>query len=301
MRTVNLSLSRSVSQRVSLFANAFTDMDNHDDRGVYFSVNINLDRNITAQATVTRDDGHLGFTQQVNGLSGQRQGDVGWGVANTVYDGGPDQSSAYLSWRTSAAQLRAQVYQYGGSTSSNLSVEGSLVAAGGGVFAADQIGNAYAIITNAGPGAEIMQGGVLIGQANSNGRALLPNITPYYEQHVYLDPSTLADGWVPAVTDRVAIAGFRQGTIVDFGAKLVHAAVVVLVGKDGKSIAPGYTVRLQGGDSFVVGYDGEVYVSGLSAHNQISVDFGSAGTCSASFGYDMKGPAQPKIGPIKCQ
>ncbi|OOG53715.1 fimbria/pilus outer membrane usher protein [Rhodanobacter sp. C03] len=301
MRTVNLSLSRSLSKRVSLFANAFTDLDNHDDRGVYLSVNINLDHNITAQATVTSDDGHIGFTQQVNGLAGQKQGDVGWGVSNTVYADAPDQGGAYLSWRTPEAQLRAQVYQYGSSISTNLSAEGSLVAAGGGVFAADQIGNAYAIVTNAGPGAEVMQGGVLIGQANSSGRALLPNITPYYEQHVYLDPSTLADGWVPAVTERVAIAGYRQGTIIDFGAKLVHGAVLILRGRDGKPIAPGYTAQLQGGESFVVGYDGEAYVSGLKPHNRISVDLGPAGTCSASFDYDMKGPAQPQIGPLTCQ
>ncbi|WP_158882738.1 fimbria/pilus outer membrane usher protein [Rhodanobacter sp. L36] len=300
LRTVNLALSRSLSRRVSLFANAFTDVDNHDDRGAYLSVNITLDRNITAQATVTSDDGHMGLSQQVNGLSGQRQGDVGWGVANATYADAPDQSSAYVNWRTPQAQLRAQVYQYGNSTSSNLSVEGSLVAAGGGLFAADQIGNAYAIVTNAGPGAEVMQGGVLIGQANSNGRALLPNITPYYEQHVYLDPSTMADGWVPAVTERVAVAGFRQGTIVDFGAKLVHAAVLVLRGKDGKLLGPGYTAHLEGGDNFVVGYDGEVYVSGLTAHNRVTVDFGSAGSCAANFDYDMKSPAQAKIGPLTC-
>jgi outer membrane usher protein len=39
----------------------------------------------------------------------------------------------------------------------------------------------------------------------------------------------------------------------------------------------------------------------LNAHNRITVDFGSAGTCSANFDYDMKGPAQPQIGPLTCQ
>lgn len=301
LRTVNMSLSRALTHRVSVFANAYTDLDNHADRGVYLSVSINLDHNITTQSTVTSNNGHMGYTQQVNGLAGQRQGDVGWGVATSYYADAPNQGDAYLSWRTNYAQLRGDVYQYGSSTRTDLSAEGSVVIAGGGVFAAPQIGNAYAIVTNAGPGAEVMQGGVLIGQANSSGRLFLPDITPYYEQHVYLDPSTLADGWQPAVTEQVAVAGYRQGTIIDFGAKRIHDAVLTLRGKDGKPIAPGYTVQLEGGESAPVGYDGQVYFQELKAHNRISIDLGVAGTCTASFDYDVNGKPQQQIGPLTCQ
>jgi outer membrane usher protein len=300
IRTANLSLSRSLTRQVSLFANAYTDVDNHSDHGFYLSVNINLGSNLTAEASVTSDNGRTGYTQQVNGLAGRQQGDVGWGVSNTFYNGAPDQRDAYISYRAPQAQLRAQVYQYDGTTRTDLSAEGSLVAAGGGIFAANRIGNAYAIVTNAGPDAEVLQGGMRIGQADSNGRALLPDLTPYYEQHVYIDPSTLPDGWEPAVTERVAVAGYRQGTVVDFGAQLVHGAVLILHGRDGKAIAPGYTAQLEGGESDVVGYDGQVYVRGLKAHNRLSVDLGPAGTCTASFDYDMKGPAQPQIGPLTC-
>jgi outer membrane usher protein len=301
LRTVNMSLSRSLTRRVSVFANAYTDLDNHADRGVYLSLSVNLDHNITTQSTITSTDGHMGYTEQVNGLAGQRQGDVGWGVATTYNADGPNQGDAYLSWRTNYAQLRGDVYQYGSSTRSDLSMEGSLVAAGGGIFAAPQIGNAYAIVTNAGPGAEVMQGGVLIGQANSSGRLFLPDVTPYYEQHVYLDPSTLADGWQPAVTERVAVAGYRQGTMIDFGAKRIHDAVLTLLGKDGKPVAPGYVVQLEGGDSAPVGYDGQVYFQELKAHNRISIDLGAAGTCAATFDYDVNGKPQQQIGPLTCQ
>jgi outer membrane usher protein len=222
-------------------------------------------------------------------------------VSNTFNADSPNQRGGYLNWRTNYAQLRADVYQYGSSTYGDVSAEGSLVIAGGGVFAADRIGNAYAIVTHAGPGAEVMQGGVLIGQANSHGRLLLPDITPYYEQHVYLDPSTLADGWAPEVTERVAIAGYRQGTILDFGAKRIHDAVVILHGKNGKPIAPGYLAQLYGGESATVGYDGQVYLSELKAHNRLSVDMGSAGTCTVSFDFNVDGPPQQQIGPLTCQ
>lgn len=302
MRTANLSLSRSITRRVSLFANAYSDLGAKGDRGVLLSVNVDFGHDINAEASVSHSDGRTGFTQQVTGLSGQRQGDLGWGLSNTFYDDAPDQRGGYLSYRAPQALLRAEAYQYGDSTRTQLSAEGSLVAAGGGVFAANRIGNAYAIVTNAGPDAEVMQGGVRMGHTNDGGRALLPDITPYYEQHIYIDPATLPDGWEPAATERVAVAGYRQGAIVDFGAALVHGAVLVLRGKDGKPIAPGYTVHLDGGsEDAVLGYDGQVYVQGLAAHNRVRVDLGSAGSCTAYFDYDAKGPAQPTIGPLTCQ
>jgi outer membrane usher protein len=140
-----------------------------------------------------------------------------------------------------------------------------------------------------------------MGRTDRNGRALLPNLAPYYEQHIYIDPATLPDGWEPAETERVAVAGYRQGAIVDFGARLVHGAVLVLHRKDGTPVAPGYVAQLEGGEDAIVGYDGQIYVRGLAAHNRIRVDFGSAGTCAADFDYDVEGPAQPLIGPLTCQ
>lgn len=301
VRTANLSISRSLSQRISLFANAYSDLSHSGQHGFYLTLNIALDGNINASTSINRDSGRTSYNQRVSGITGQRQGEVGWGLSNTIYEGGNDLRNAYVSYRAAQALLRARVDQYGSSTRTELQAEGSVVMGGGGVFAANKIGDAYAIVTNAGPNVEVLQGGVKMGRTDQNGRALLPNLRPYYEQHVFIDPATLPDGWEPEVTERIATAGYRQGAVVDFGTKVVHGAVLILYGKDGKPLPAGYSAHLEGGESSIVGYDGQLYVRGLLKHNRVTVDLGPGGHCATDFAYDPRGSVQPQIGPLVCE
>lgn len=300
IRTASLSFARGLTTRISLFASGYADLDNRDHYGAYLTLSFSLDGNLQASTSVNRNSGRTSYVQQLSGTTGPRQGDFGWGVANTFTEGGNDLRNAYVSYRTPQTLLHARIDQYGSSTRTELQAEGSLLAAGGGVFAANRIGDAYAIVTNAGPDVEVMQGGVKMGRTSGSGRALLPNLQPYYEHRLFIDPATLPDGWEPEFTERAAAAGYRQGVIVDFGTKVVHGAELILHDKDGKPIAPGYVAQLEEGEASVVGYDGRVYIRGLDERNRVTVDLGPAGSCSVDFTYELRGPAQPQIGPLTC-
>ena len=87
-----------------------------------------------------------------------------------------------------------------------------------------------------------------------------------------------------------------------FGIEPVRAASVVLADANGKPLAVGSTVRLQGAPAAaaaVVGYDGMVYLEGLGAHNVLEVDTPD-GACRARFDYDGDGRRIPVIGPVAC-
>lgn len=300
-RTANLSASKGLSRRVSLFASAYADLDRGNRHGVYLTLNIVLDGNLNVSASAQQDNGRTRYTQQVTEANGARQGDVGWGLSNTMSEGADDLRSGYITYRARQAQLSARIDQYGSATRTRLEAEGTLLAAGGGVFAANRIGEAYAIVTNAGPNAEVLQGGVRMGRTDGSGRALLPNLRPYYEQKIFIDPATLPDGWEPAVTERSAVAGYRQGTLVDFGARIVHGAELILHDSAGKPLPAGHLAQLEGGETGVIGYGGLLYLRGLGSRNRVTVDLGMAGMCSVDFNYDPAGPAQPRIGPLPCQ
>jgi outer membrane usher protein len=299
-RIGSISLSRSLTNRISLYTNGYLDLNRTRSYGAYATLNVQWGA-IGVSATANRDNGRNGYTFQAISSTGQRQGDVGWGLIDQENQGGDARRSAYVSWRTGLAQLRADVDQSGSRWRGSVQAEGALVAAGGGVFAADRIGSGFAIVKNAGPGVEVLQGGARMGKTNRAGSMLLPDIIPYYEQQIYLDPADLPDGWEPDATERTAVTAYRQGTVVDFGAKIVRGAVLVVHGKDGKPIPPGYTVQLVGGESGLVGYDGQTYLRGLNATNRISIDLGPDGVCTATFAYDLKGAPQPQIGPLTCR
>lgn len=300
-QVVNLSLSQGISQRVSLYATAYTDLNHRDRRGAYLTLNISLDNNINAAISAQRNNNRTSYSQQISGTSGSRQGDFGWGLSNTFSRGADGLLSGHLSYNARQARLLAYVEQSGHSTRTRLEAEGAVLAAGGGLFMSNRIGDAYAIITNAGPDTEVIQGGVNMGRTDSGGRALLPRLPPYYAQQIFIDPTTLPDGWELAATERIAMAGYRQGAIVDFGAKVIHGAVLILHDKSGKPLPPGFIAQLENGEPGVTGYDGQLYLRGLGRHNRVVVDLGVNGSCSAYFDYDPNGQAQPLIGPLLCQ
>ncbi|MFT3762900.1 MAG: fimbria/pilus outer membrane usher protein [Pseudoxanthomonas sp.] len=299
-RTANLSLSRGLSRRVSVFANGYKSLGGDHDSGVYVMFNVNLGLNTQASVGLQNSNGQARYTQQVSSNMGARQDSVNWALSNTSGDGEQQQSAA-LGYLSRYARLSGRYYRYGDDRRSEVEAAGSVLATAAGVFAANSIGDAYAIVQNAGPGAEILQGGVRMGHANRNGRFLLPSIQPYYEQRLFVDPAGLPDGWELDQTERTAVAGYRQGVIVDFGATPVHGAVLVLNDADGRPLAPGLTASLAGGESAVVGYGGQVYLRHLQADNRVTVDLGSSGACSVEFRYDADGPAQPTLGPYPCR
>ena len=226
---------------------------------------------------------------------------MGWGVSLREYEGSGDQRTAYASYRAPMALLRGQIDQSGDSWRGTAQIEGSFVAAAGGAFLANRIGDAFAIVRNAGPNVEVLQGGVRLARTNDSGRALLPNLIPYYEQKISIDPIGLPEGWEPAVTERMAIAGWRQGAVVDFGARRIHAALVIVRRADGTPVPAGFTVQLEGGEPAVAGYDGEVYLRGLAATNRIAIDLGRDGICHGEFTYRLDGPVVQEIGPVTCR
>lgn len=300
-RTASASLSRSLGRRISVFANGFADLDDSRNYGMFFSLNFQLGDTGFASAGVDNSGGRIGYSLQASGNTSQRQGSIGWTASRRQVEDASPQHSASASYRAPFALLRGQVDEVGGALRGSLSADGSLVVAGGGMFPANRIGQSFAIVRNAGPHSMISQSGVTIGKANGNGRALLPDLIPFYETEISLDPTTLPDGLEPAFTSTKVTTGYRQGSVVDFGVRAIHGAVVIIRDWAGKAIEPGYLVELEGGDSAVMGYGGEVYLRGLNGSNRISINRGPLGICSATFSYNPNATAQPKIGPLTCQ
>jgi outer membrane usher protein len=74
----------------------------------------------------------------------------------------------------------------------------------------------------------------------------------------------------------------------------INAVVLVLSTPDGKPVAAGLHGEVEGGQAFVVGYDGRAYVKVLGRENTVVVEMEN-GTCRASFTYTDKANQQVVI------
>ncbi|WP_336137899.1 MULTISPECIES: fimbria/pilus outer membrane usher protein [unclassified Acinetobacter] len=300
-KLVATNLSGSLDKNWGFYASAYKDYENHKDYGVYFALRYTPSSKVNAITSVSSDSGSLRYRQEIFGLSAPQIGSFGWGgYVERDQDAKENNASVYASYRARAAYLTGRYNRFGDSDQVALSATGSLVAAAGRIFAANEIGEGYAVVTNAGPQSQIINGGVNLGETDKSGRFLIPSLMPYQVNHIYLDPSYLSLNWNVKSTDQKTVVGYRQGTLVDFGAHQVISGLVKLVDQSNSPLMPGYTVRINGQKNGMVGYDGEVFIPNLLKQNKLEVDLLDHGSCQVDFTYNSNQYSTKKLGPYVC-
>ncbi|WP_233735302.1 fimbria/pilus outer membrane usher protein [Acinetobacter pittii] len=301
-KLLSTNLSGSLDKNWGFYASAYKDYENHKDYGVYFALRYTPSSKVNTITSVSSDSGSLRYRQEIFGLSEPQIGSFGWGgYVERDQDAQENNASIYASYRARAAYLTGRYNRFGDNDQVALSATGSLVAAAGRIFAANEIGDGYAVVTNAGPQSQILNGGVNLGATDKSGRFLIANLRPYMSHHIYLDPSYLPLEWEVSSTNQTAFVGYRQGTLVDFGAHQVISGLVKLVDQKNSPLMPGYTVRSNGQQDGMVGYDGEVFIPNLLKQNKLEVDLLDHGSCQVDFAYENKQYSAKKLGPYVCR
>ncbi|MGK8803966.1 fimbria/pilus outer membrane usher protein [Acinetobacter seifertii] len=300
-KLLSANLSGSLNKNWGFYSSAYKDYENHKDYGIYFALRYTPSTRVNAISSVSSDSGRLTYRQEVFVLSEPQVGSFGWGgYVERDQDAHANNASVYGSYRARAAYLTGRYNRIGDNDQVALSATGSLVAAAGRIFAANEIGDGYAVVTNAGPQSQIINGGINLGTTDKSGRFLIPSLMPYRENHIYLDPSYLPLNWNVKSTDQKTVVGYRQGTLVDFGAHQVISGLVRVVDKNNSPLLPGYSVRINGQQDAVVGYDGEVFVPNLLQQNKLEVDLLDHGSCQVDFTYNSNQYSTKKLGPYIC-
>ncbi|WP_447510893.1 fimbria/pilus outer membrane usher protein [Acinetobacter geminorum] len=301
-KLLSTNLSGSLDKNWGFYASAYKDYENHKDYGIYFALRYTPSSKVNAITSVSSDSGKATYRQEINGFTDPQIGSFGWGgYVERDQDAQENNASIYGSYRARAAYLTGRYNRFGDNDQVALSATGSLVAAAGRIFAANEIGDGYAVVTNAGPQSQILNGGVNLGATDKSGRFLIANLRPYLSHHIYLDPSLLPLEWDITSTNQTAFVGYRQGTLVDFGAHRVISGLVKLVDQNNSPLMPGYAVRINGQQDGVVGYDGEVFIPNLLKQNKLEVDLLDHGSCQVDFTYNSNQYSTKKLGPYVCR
>ncbi|MGO1080919.1 fimbria/pilus outer membrane usher protein [Inquilinus sp. CA228] len=297
------SWSRTIFDDVSVYVTGYGDFDDRSNYGVFAGVTIPLGGDMTGSANVSRNGNRASFDTSLTKSARLEEGSLGWAVRDQETVDGTGNRAASVNYRAAVAYLQGSLEQSGDMGRVTGTVEGSIVAAGGGVFLANRVDDAFAVVKAGGPNVEVSLNNRRVATTNSGGRAFVPYLQSYQNNTIAIDPANLALDLQPDATQTVVVPADRSGAVVDFGVKKVDAAVVSLTGPDGKPLPVGAVVQLDGTDqATVTGYDGRTYITGLSGRNGVIVTLPeAAGTCRAGFDYQAVPGAQPEIGPIPCR
>lgn len=307
-RLVNASYTRPLWSGGSFYATFYTDLADRDTMGVFAGLSFPFGGNVTSSSGANRAGSGWALAADVNKPVDQEVGSVGWRVRNVEGQDGQKRRSASIAYRGGAGLLEAGVAQGQGGFSGTVQLDGSLAMAGGSVFAANRIDDAFAVAKVGAPDVDVLFENRVVARTNASGNALIPTLRSYQANKISIDPRGLPVDALSETTVEVRAPSDRAGVVVDFGVRSTgNSAIVILQDATGNAIRVGATGALQprlrgtsaAAPEFTVGYDGRAFIENLAADNEVIIQLGT-GSCRARFGFAPRAGTQVSIGPVRC-
>ena len=262
----------------------------------------------------------VGFTAPLgrkSSLSVSEQTGTGWGqvqvqrsVANVgdwgyqAYAAGGDEDHAFVEAQYKSGQglFSAGIDHSNNQNTATIKSQGAISLFDGGLFPSNTIYDSFAVadtgmLTNI----PIYQEHREIGRTNSKGKFLIADLRSFDTNLIAISATDVPLAFSLETTDRKVRPQDRTGIVVRFPVHIIRSALFNLLQQDGQAVPVGSHARLlPGGEPLPVGYDGEVYVEGLTPHNTLLVDEPDGGSCKIVFDYNPGLESTTKLGPFTC-
>lgn len=295
-----LSYSRPMPRNSALFASAFVDIEDDADFGGYLGFSMPLGSRTSANAGMESGRHGVAAFADVSRSGTLEPGSFGWRVRTSK--GGGDDQAAGASYRSTFAQFEAGILHSSAGTHATAQMDGALVVAGGGIFAANRINDAFAVVDAGAPGVDVLYENRPVGTTNGSGRLIVPDLRSYEANKIAIDPTNLPVDAIVPLTEEIVVPADRSGVSVGFGVSTdLPSALVEFRDMEGAPIEAGSTGELAGGaGAFFVGYDGQAYVTGLDRHNVATITRTDGTTCIAEFEFAPEDGVQVQIPGAAC-
>jgi len=298
MATASLGLSLPWDMHLNTYASQELD-DEHDwSFGVILSMPLGNQRT----ASVSSNRGTDGRTINRTEVSQSPPAGPGLGWRLRASDDLDQLWQGGFTWNTNVGQFNAEASDTANNPAIRLGAKGAVGLLGGHLFTARSIGSGSFAVVKVGDLADVpvYRSNQLVATTNTSGMALVPNLLPYQENQLTIDPAELPFDIVIHGVKVTAVPYARSGLFADFPVRRSRNALVLLHRADGTVVPAGARVTVSPGENeFLVGKRGEVYLMDLADSNSLSVHW-QGGSCHLDLSLDPKGPSEPRIGPLTC-
>ncbi len=244
-----------------------------------------MSADVSASKTLQQEPGSLGYGASLHRNETSTSGNL---ILSRY--GETNQSTAIIS----AADNDLNVYG---------NLEGGVAFIDGDVFLSHRIDDSFAVVDAGEPNVGVYHENHKIGKTSGHGKLLVPGVRSYELNKLAIEPDDLPVTSTISETSKLIALPDHSGAVVRFsGAPHAdNAAVVTLRDTKGAFLPAGSSATLAGSSEVLaVGYDGEVFLTGLQSNNELVVDLGGS-TCRAVFAFQKDSTPQPHIGPVDCR
>jgi outer membrane usher protein len=297
-RIGSVTYTRPLGRPASLYVTAYRDFAQHDSAGLLAGISLALGPRRSADLS-----GALAGGKWTAALDADQSATEPGEFGGRIHLGstGAAEQTAEAVYYSQYARATAGIERIGAQTDGRADLQGSLVLADGGLFAANQVSDSYAIVDTQGQaGLKVLLENRAVGVTNAAGRLLVPDLRGWDTNHISIDPTALPAEMLVEDVARIVRPAGHGAVSVRFRITGGDSALIRLTDPAGQPIQAGASATLQRtGKHFAIGYDGEVFATGLhgSEHLLVATD---AGLCIAAFTFHPVHGDIPTIAPVVC-
>jgi len=295
----SVSYSQSLTDSLSLHSTAFKSFSDARGVGFYLGLTMSLEGRRSVSSSARHDSDGTGITGTYAKTANLEPGSFGWRVH--VSEGQHDVVRADLDYNGSKAILRGSLAHGAGGTSGSYAIDGAVAITKDGIFLSRRIDDAFAVVDAGAPGVEVQFENQTIGTTDQSGKLLVTGLHAYQKNKIAIDPNSLPVNARIPTTKIDAVPADRSGMSVRFNVETApKSALVEFRTADGSLIEAGHRGKLlHTGEEFMIGYDGQGFVEGLSTKNTVEIEL-SDGVCRATFSFLPDSKTQVLITGVTC-
>lgn len=258
---------------------------NTSQQQIAFSMQVPLSRFLPdAWANYTLNTARHGDTRQQAGLSGTALDDnnLSYSVTQSYTNHNNGSSgSADARYKSAAGEFSAGYNYDDNSHQVNAGLSGGVVAWQQGIVLSQPLGESVALLSAPGAGNVKVQNNTGL-YTDRRGYGVVPYVTPYHNNRIALDTSTLGDN--VDIDNAVVNVIPTEGAVVlaNFTSRTGKRALLTL-SYNGGGVPFGATVRNRDGSEGIVAEDSQVYLTGLSEQGALEVSWNGKPQCHVHY------------------
>lgn len=227
---------------------------------------------------------------------------AGWGYRVSARTGRDDRIEGRLNFETSFGGYETTLTWTDRGSGVRIVANGAVGTIGGRVFASRPLTDSFAAVkVGAFGNVRVYADNQLVARTDANGVAIIPRLRAFESNRVRIDVEDLPIDAEFAADELAVRPPDRSGVIVDFAAVDARSALVNIVMADGRALAAGTLLRVEGADrDFVTAPEGDAYLAGLGATNVVTAMI-DGGTCSFVLRVPAGADPQPDLGQVICR
>ncbi len=294
----SMNYDTNLGSNIFLSITGITNIGGQDSKAIFANITLSFANDKSVAVGMTARHKGSGGTVEFSKYLPEGNG-IGYSVYANA--GNNHEVQGNFAWQHDDGTLNAEIDKENSQTSYQIDAAGSVIYLGGHAYFSRQINDSFAVIQVPGyRGVGVLENNQIVTHTDSYGDALVPNLIAYEDNRIQLNVENLPlDAAVSTLRTNI-VPYYRSGVLVKFDVKPARAAIITIVTKHNQPIPTDAKVTIVGQQKlFPVGYNGEVYLTGLNQTNKLQIKW-LQHQCELIIHYPGTTPILPDLGKHYC-